>query len=146
MITKKGYAGLVTQSGADIRTVKVDSNLNVGQPCKMGDNNEAKPFTTGDTADKFLGIYVEGHLKGPEILNGGVQSILVKGHVLVKIDKTDVATNPIKRNGPVFFDGAKSVFTANATKIAVPARFAVEGTADELAEIEVLPFAPVKLA
>lgn len=146
MITKKGYAGLVTQSGADIRTVLIDASVDIGAPVKMGDNNKAEKFTTGDTADKFLGIYVTGHFKGPEILTGGVQSILVKGHVLVKIDKTDVATNPIKRNGPVFFDDTKSVFTADATKIAVPARFAVEGTADELAEIEVLPFAPVKLA
>lgn len=146
MITKKGYAGLVTQSGADIRTVLIDAAVEIGGPAKMGSNNKAEKFTTGDTADKFLGICVTGHLKSPEIFTGGVQSILVKGHVLVKIDKSNVGTNPIKRNGPVFFDGSKNVFTADNTKIAVPARFAIDGTADELAEIEVLPFAPIKLA
>lgn len=138
-MNKYGYnyatAGAVTQSGADLRTVKVAAEgLKAGVPVKLVDG-AAVALETGDTIADFQGVVVKVHGVFLPDLAPDYRAAIRAGFVQVPV--ADDLT--IKAGEPVYWDAANAVFTNATDGVAIPARFAAAGSEDGCAEIQVFP-------
>ena len=141
MITLRGIAGAVTQSGAQIKTVAIkDSAIAAGTPIKLdATTGEAKELAASDTIDVFAGIIVRDPAPFQRVNTNIFEGALTQGFIQVAIKEGD---SP-RIGGAVYYDPANHYFTVtSASMVPIPARWAANGQASGCAEIEVLPNTP----
>jgi hypothetical protein len=132
-----GIAGAVTQSGAVVKTVTLAEEISAGLPVKEVDG-VAKVIEATDAPEALIGILVR------DSVDFGFKSYprdvgaLSEGYIQVPVAE---GTTAVRGKG-VYFDATKQVFTSESTGVKVRAVFATNGTADGVAEVQVVTYLP----
>lgn len=134
-----GLAGVLTQSGAVIKSAKADAKIAAGLPVKY-EGGKVVELAGGEAASDVFGIVLRPTTPFEPFYPGDLIEVVHEG--FIQVPMTDEET-PV-RGGAVYFDHATKLFTTqHEGKVPVRAIFAADGMRDGVAEIQIFPHLPV---